>query len=154
MDNGNNPQKNELDEIDRQIIIALQNDGRTPFAHIAEKLNVSPGMIRVRYNRLVELGVLRIVAITDPLHMGYQTMALIGIKVDPEKLLIVADKIAALDEVIYLILVSGEYDIIAEIMCRDKDHLLQFLTERLYKIQGVRASESFIHLKIVKEVYF
>ncbi len=69
-------------------------------------------------------------------------------------LLEIADKIAALDEVIYLIIVSGAYDIIAEIVCRDQKHLLQFLTERLYKIEGVRESESFMHLKIVKEVYF
>jgi Lrp/AsnC family transcriptional regulator for asnA, asnC and gidA len=154
MENGLLPQTADLDEIDHQIIAALQKDGRAPFAHIAEELNVSPGMIRVRYNRLVEMGVLRIVAITNPLRMGFQTMALIGIKAEPEKLMEVAARIAALDEVIYMILVSGEYDIIAEIMCRDKDHLLQFLTERLYKISGIKASESFIHLKIVKEVYF
>ena len=145
---------NGLDEIDRQIIAILQQDGRAPFAQIAGKLHVSAGMIRLRYNRLVEMGVLRVLAITNPLRIGYQTMALIGIKADGDKLLEVADKVAALDEVIYLIVVSGAYDIIAEIVCRDKDHLLQFLTERLYKIEGVRESESFMHLKIVKEVYF
>ncbi len=143
-----------LDAIDHKIIAALQQDGRMAFAQIAEQLNVSPGMIRVRYNHLVEMGVLRIVAITDPLRMGYNTMALIGIKTEGEKLLDVADRIAQLDEVIYLILVSGSYDIIAEVMCRDQHHLLQFLTDRLYQIDGVRESESFIHLKIVKEVYF
>jgi Lrp/AsnC family transcriptional regulator for asnA, asnC and gidA len=145
---------NGLDEIDRQIIAILQQDGRVPFAQIAGQLQVSAGMIRLRYNRLVEMGVLRVLAITNPLRMGYQTMALIGIKADGDKLLEVADKIAALDEVIYLIVVSGAYDIIAEIVCRDKEHLLQFLAERLYKIEGVRESESFMHLKIVKEVYF
>jgi Lrp/AsnC family transcriptional regulator for asnA, asnC and gidA len=145
---------NDLDEIDHKIIVALQQDGRLALAQIAEQLNVSPGMIRVRYNRLMEMGVLRIVAITNPLRMGYNTMALIGIKAEGEKLLEVADKIAALDEVIYLIVVSGAYDIIAEVVCLDQHHLLQFLTERLYKIDGVRESESFIHLKIVKEVYF
>jgi Lrp/AsnC family transcriptional regulator, regulator for asnA, asnC and gidA len=145
---------NDLDEIDHKIIVALQQDGRLALAQIAEQLNVSPGMIRVRYNRLMEMGVLRIVAITNPLRMGYTTMALIGIKTEGEKLLEVADKIAALDEVIYLIIVSGAYDIIAEVVCRDQNHLLQFLTERLYQIDGVRESESFIHLKIVKEVYF
>ena len=145
---------NGLDEIDHQIISILQQDGRVPFAQIAERLNVSAGMIRVRYNRLVEMGVLRVVAITNPLRMGYQTMALIGIKADGNVLLEIADKIAALDEVIYLIIVSGAYDIFAEIVCRDQKHLLQFLTERLYKIDGIRASESFMHLKIVKEVYF
>ncbi len=145
---------NGLDEIDHHIIAALQRDGRAPFAQIAQQLKVSPGMIRVRYNRLLEMGVLRVVAITNPLQMGFQTMALIGIKAEGEKLLEVADKIAALDEVIYLIVVSGAYDIIAEVVCRDRHHLLQFLAERLYKIEGVRESESFMHLKIVKEVYF
>lgn len=143
-----------LDEIDRRIIAILQQDGRVPLAEIAKELNVSAGMVRVRYNRLVEKGVLRVVAITNPLRMGYNTMALIGIKADGKHLLEIADRIAALDEVIYLIVVSGAYDIIAEIVCRDQNHLLQFLTERLYKIEGVRESESFMHLKIVKEIYF
>ncbi len=145
---------NELDPIDQQIIAILQQDGRASFAEIAEALKVSAGMVRVRYNRLVEKGVLRVMAITNPLRMGYQTMALIGIKADGKRLLEVADKIAALDEVIYLIVVSGAYDIIAEVVCRDQNHLLEFLTERLYKIEGVRESESFMHLKIVKEIYF
>ena len=145
---------NGLDEIDHQIIAILQQDGRVPFAQIAEQLNVSAGMIRLRYNRLAAMGVLRVVAITNPLRMGYQTMAMIGIKADGKNLLEIADKIAALDEVIYLIVVSGAYDILAEIVCRDQKHLLQFITERLYKIEGVRESESFMHLKIVKEVYF
>jgi len=143
-----------LDDIDRRIINILQQNGRAAFAQIAEQLNVSPGMVRMRYNHLVKMGILRVTAITNPLRMGYQTMALIGIKAQPDKLLKVADQIAALDEVIYLILVSGEYDIIAEIVCRDKNDLLQFLADRLYKIEGIRESESFMHLKIVKEVYF
>jgi Lrp/AsnC family transcriptional regulator, regulator for asnA, asnC and gidA len=146
--------ENDLDDIDHRIIELLQKDGRASFAFIAKQLKVSPGMIRMRYNRLSELGYLRVVAITDPLRMGYQTMALIGIKADGSKLMDVARRIAELDEVIYLIIVSGAYDILAEIVCKDHDHLLQFLTERLYKIDGVRESESFMHLKIMKEVYF
>jgi Lrp/AsnC family transcriptional regulator, regulator for asnA, asnC and gidA len=144
----------DLDGIDHQIISLLQQDGRASFAQIAKQLNVSAGMIRVRYNRLIEMGVIRVVGITNPLRMGYQMMALIGVKVEGSKLVEIADQVAALDEVIYLIIVSGTYDIIAEIVCRDQDHLLEFLTKRLYKIEGVRDSESFIHLKIVKEVYF
>lgn len=144
----------DLDEIDHKIIAALREDGRVPFAQIAEQLGVSPGMIRVRYNRLIESGLLRIVAITNPLRMGYNTMAVIGIRADGSLLLEIAKKIAALDEVIYLIISSGTFDIIAEVICRDRVHLLQFLTESLYKIEGVRESETFMHLKIVKEVYF
>jgi Lrp/AsnC family transcriptional regulator for asnA, asnC and gidA len=154
MVNGTGSLSSSIDDIDRQIIVLLQNDGRASFAQIAKLLKVSPGMIRVRYNHLVELGILRVVAITNPLRMGFHTMALIGIRTKPDKLLEVADHIAALDEVIYLILVSGAYDIIAEIVCKDQNHLLHFLSERLYKIDGVHESESFMHLKIVKEVYF
>jgi Lrp/AsnC family transcriptional regulator for asnA, asnC and gidA len=143
-----------IDEIDHKIISLLQEDGRIPFSQIAEKLNVSAGMIRVRYNRLVELGFLRVVAITNPLRLGFKTMAMIGIRVDGAKLLGVAEKIGKLQEVIYLIVTSGSYDIIAEVICRDHAHLLQFLSDKLYAIDGVRESETFIHLKIVKEIYF
>jgi Lrp/AsnC family transcriptional regulator for asnA, asnC and gidA len=145
---------NGLDEIDNQIISILQQDGRAPLAQIAKQLHVSAGMVRLRYNRLTEMGVLRVVAITNPLRMGYQTMAMIGIKADGNRLLEISEKIAALDEVIYLIVISGAYDILAEVVCRDQNHLLQFLTEHLYKIDGIRETESFMHLKIVKEVYF
>ena len=143
-----------LDEIDRQIVNLLRQDGRMPFAQIAQQLNVSPGMIRVRYNRLVEMGCMQVVAITNPLRLGFRTMALIGIRADGSKMLSVAEQVAKLEEVIYLIVVSGAYDIMAEVVCRDQDHLLHFLSEKLYAIDGVRESESFIHLKIVKEVYF
>ena len=143
-----------LDEIDRQIIEALQVDGRVAFAQIAEQLNVSPGMIRLRYNRLVEQGYLKVVAITNPLRMGFTTMAMIGIRADGSKLLEVAEKISKLDEVIYMIVSSGRFDIFAEVVCRDHEDLLRFITEKLSTVDGVRKSESFMHLKIVKEVYF
>ena len=146
----------ELDDIDRAIIAALHEDGRVPFAKDqAGQLNVSPGMIRVRYNRLVEMGCLKVMAITDPVSMGFGTMAMIGIHAQGDKMLEVAQQVAALDEVIYLIVVSGRYDILAEVVCRDHAHLLQFLTQKLYAIDGVpRKSKSFMHLKIMKEIYF
>jgi Lrp/AsnC family transcriptional regulator, regulator for asnA, asnC and gidA len=143
-----------LDDVDRQIIDALQKDGRAAFSQIAERLNVSPGMIRQRYNRLVEQGILRVVAITNPLRMGFKTMAMIGVRADGSKLLEVAEKVANLDEVIYMIIASGRFDIFAEVVCRDHEHLLRFITEKLSTIDGVRESESFMHLKIVKEIYF
>jgi Lrp/AsnC family transcriptional regulator for asnA, asnC and gidA len=143
-----------VDEIDRQIIDALQKDGRVAFAQIAEQLSVSPGMIRLRYNRLIEQGVLKVVAITNPLQMGFKTMAMIGIRVDGSKLLDVAAKISRLDEVIYLVISSGRFDLFAEVVCRDHEDLLHFLSEKLSTIDGVRESESFMHLKIIKEVYF
>ncbi len=143
-----------LDEIDRFIIEAMRQDGRVAFAQIAQQLNVSPGMIRVRYNHLVELGLIKVVAITNPLRMGFTTMTMIGIRTEGKKMLEVAQKVAAFEEVIYLIVVSGHYDLMAEVVCRDHTDLLRFLTEKLYLVDGVRESESFVHLKIEKEVYF
>lgn len=150
---GNN-QPNRLDHIDQYIIDTMRKDGREAFAQIAEKLNVSPGMIRQRYNRLVELGYLKVVAVTNPLMMGMRTMALIGVHTDGRRMLQVAEQISKLDEVVYLVVVSGRYDIICEVFCRDQEDLLKFLTEKLAKVDGIRETESFIHLKIVKEIYF
>jgi len=143
-----------LDDTDRFIIDAMRKDGRVAFAQIAQQLNVSPGMIRVRYNRLANMGILKVVAITNPLLMGYTTMAMIGIRTEGDKMLEAAKKVSGFDEVIYLIVVSGRYDILAEVVCRDHVDLLRFLTEKLYLVDGVRDAESFMHLKIEKEVYF
>ncbi|MBN2117091.1 MAG: Lrp/AsnC family transcriptional regulator [Anaerolineales bacterium] len=148
------PQSLTLDDTDLNIIAALQKDGRVAFAQIAEQLGVSPGMIRQRYSRLADQGYLKVVAITNPLRMGYKTMAMIGIRADGSKLLAVAEKISKLDEVIYMVICSGRFDIFAEVICRDHEDLLRFITEELSTIDGVRESESFMHLKIIKEVYF
>lgn len=147
-------QSGSLDETDLKIIDALHKDGRVAFAQIAEQLSVSPGMIRQRYNRLVDQGYLKVVAITNPLRMGFKTMAMIGIRAEGSKLLDVAEKVSKLDEVIYMIVASGRFDIFAEVVCRDHGELLRFITEKLSTIDGVRESESFMHLKIIKEVYF
>ena len=143
-----------VDETDLRVLELLRKDGRATFAEIAAQLGVSPGMIRQRYNRLVEQGYLKVVAITNPVHRGLKTMALIGIRTDGNQMLKVADKIAKLKEVVYLVVVSGRYDIMIEVFCRDHEDLLNFITEKLYGIEGVRETETFMHLKIVKEVYF
>jgi len=147
-------QSDRLDETDVKIVDALRKDGRVAFAQIAGQLGVSPGMIRQRYNRLVEMGYVKVVAITNPSRLGIKTMAMIGVRTEGDKMLQVAEQIAALDEVIYIVVVSGRYDILAEVFCRDHADLLKFLTEKLAKIKGVRETESFMHLKIMKEVYF
>mgnify|MGYP003390111702 FL=1 len=147
-------QPDGLDETDLKIIETLRKDGRVAFEQIAEQLNVSPGMVRQRYNRLVDMGYLKVAAITNPLRMGLKTMAMIGVRVDGDKMMQVAEKIAAFDEVVYIVIVSGRYDIMAEVFCRDHAELLTFLTEKLSRVDGVRETESFMHLKIVKEIYF
>ncbi|NJN80461.1 MAG: Lrp/AsnC family transcriptional regulator [Anaerolineales bacterium] len=144
----------KLDAIDHHIIESLRKDGREAFAQIAERLKVSPGMIRQRYNRLVDLGYLKVIAATNPLMMGKRTMAMIGVRTDGRKMLEVANKLAKYDEVVYIVAVSGRYDLMVEVFCKDHEDLLQFMTEKLAKVDGVRETESFIYLKIAKEIYF
>jgi len=131
----------------------LNKDGRTPFAQMAKVLNVSTGMVRQRYHRLVQDGVLQVVAITNPLLMGFATMAQIGVKADVSRLEEIADEIASFDEVVYLVLLTGSYDLHVEVVCRDKTHLLNFLSKKLHAVKGVKEAETFMYLRIAKENY-
>jgi Lrp/AsnC family transcriptional regulator for asnA, asnC and gidA len=142
-----------LDDTDRKIIQALKGDGRLPFSTIAAQLGVSPGMIRQRVLRLNEQGVLQFAAVTNPLKIGYHTMALIGVKADGHHIHEIARQIAGFDEVIYLAITAGTYNFLVEVTCIDNAHLLHFLSERLYGVEGVREAETFIYLDIVKEIY-
>ena len=145
--------KIKLDDIDRAIIAALKRDGRTPFAEIGRALNVSPGMVRQRVQRLIDQGIMQIVAVTNPILMGFHTVALIGVKADGHRLREIAQRIAQFEEVIYLVLTTGGYDLVMEVVCRNNAHLLEFLTDKLHTVEGVRDSETFIYLDIVREVY-
>lgn len=142
-----------MDRIDLQIIDFLQKDGRMPLAQIAKKLNVSTGTVRLHYQKLVKKGILQIAAIPNPMLMGRSKMAIIGIKADGARLREIADEVSAFTEVIYLVLVTGRHDLIVEVVCSDKDHLLDFLTNKLYKVEGIRDSETFMFLEIIKEEY-
>ncbi len=152
--NFSNTHREKLDDIDHHIINALRVDGRVAFAQLAEQLKVSPGMIRQRYNRLVDLGYLKVVAVTNPLMMGKRTVTMIGIRTDGRKMMEVANKIAKFDEVVYIVATSGRYDLMLEVFCQDHEDMFHFMTEKLAKVDGVRETESFIYLKIVKEIYF
>lgn len=142
-----------IDDTDLKIIKILNEDGRASFAHIAQTLGVSPGTIRQHYKRLVEEGVVQVVAITNPILMGFTTMAQIGVKVNVNRLQEIADQIASFEEVIYLVLLTGSYDLFVEVVCRDRIHLLDFLTNKLHSVEGVKEAETFVYLRIAKEVY-
>lgn len=142
-----------LDKFDQQIIAALKEDGRMSFAEIARRLDVSAGMVRERYHRLVDAGVLQVVAVTSPPKIGYQMMTLIGIKADGRHLGEIACQIAAFEEVVYLVICAGRYDLLAEVICHDNAELLEFLSERLHTIEGIRDTETFVYLDIAKEIY-
>lgn len=151
MDQNNNSAKSTIDEIDQRIIEALQLDGRRPFTKLAVELGISEASVRQRVANLINNQVMQIVAITNPLKMGFSLACMVSIRVSGERLLEVAREIAAFDEVIYLIICAGNPDLLAEVVCQDNDHLLRFLTEKLYKVPGVLQTETHPYLRVVKD---
>jgi Lrp/AsnC family transcriptional regulator for asnA, asnC and gidA len=142
-----------LDDLDKAIIKCLQLDGRRPYAQIGRELHVPEATVRQRAERLIGRGIVQIVGVTDPLAMGFQQPAFIGLKVDPGRLEAIAEAIAELDEVTYLVVTAGRYDLICEVVCADNDHLLRVLTERFSGIDGIRSTETLVELRFVKESY-
>ena len=148
-----NGRGDEVSPLDKRIIEHLQEDGRKPFTQIATELGVSEAAVRARTNRMVERGILQIVGVTDPLRLGFQQVAMIGIKCEANKLMQVADRLAEFPEVDYVIITAGSYDILIETVSEDNEALLRFLAERLRAIDGVRETETFVYLRMVKQTY-
>jgi Lrp/AsnC family transcriptional regulator, regulator for asnA, asnC and gidA len=140
-------------ELDLQIIERLQEDGRRPFTQIAAELGVSEAAVRARTTRLMDRGVLQIVGVADPLKLGYDQMALIGVRCQGDQLLEAARLIAELPEVIYVVLTAGAYDLLVEAVCQDNQALLDFLALKLRTVPGVTSTETFVYLRIVKQSY-
>ncbi len=143
----------EISELDKRIIEHLQQDGRRPFTQIATALGVSEATVRARTNRLVERDILQIVGVTDPLKLGFQQQAMIGVRCEASELLEAADVINAFPEVDYLVVTAGSYDLLVEVVCEDNEALLTFLTEKLRRVPGVRETETFVYLRMLKQVY-
>ena len=143
----------DVSDLDKRIIEHLQQDGRRPFTQIAADLGVSEAAVRARTNRLVERGVLQIVGVTDPLRLGFGQMAMIGIRCEAAKLMAVAEAISAFPEVDYVVVTAGSYDILIETVCEDNEALLRFLTRKLRAIDGVRETETFVYLRMIKQTY-
>jgi len=142
--------KTPLDDLDFSILNYLQQDGRISFTVIAEKLNVSIGTIRTRFNRLIKEGTINIVGRVDPEKVGFRSYAHIAVFVRPATLKeAVAKKIAVMPEVSFLAMTSGPYDLEVNVMCRDNDHLLCFVNE-LSKIDGVYQTNTTIYFKVYK----
>jgi Lrp/AsnC family transcriptional regulator, regulator for asnA, asnC and gidA len=142
-----------LDDLDKAIIKCLQLDGRRPYAQIGRELKVPEATVRQRAERLIGRGVVQIVGVTDPLAMGFQQPALIGLKVEAGRLDEIAEQIGALDEVTYLVVTAGRYDLVCEVVCEDNEHLLRVLTDRFASIEGIRSTETLVELRFVKESY-
>ncbi|HEX6076766.1 MAG TPA: Lrp/AsnC family transcriptional regulator [Micromonosporaceae bacterium] len=141
-----------LDDISKAIIEQLQQDGRRSYAAIGKAVGLSEAAVRQRVQRLIDAGVMQIVAVTDPLQLGFPRQAMIGIEVAGD-LDTVADALAEMDEVDYVVISAGSFDVLAEVVCRNDDHLLEVLSKRIRKIPGVRRTESFVYLKLRKQTY-
>jgi Lrp/AsnC family transcriptional regulator, regulator for asnA, asnC and gidA len=140
-----------IDDLDRGVIEELQRNGREPFRRIATRLGVAEATVRTRYERLVADGVLQVIGVTNPLALGFDATAMIGVRTSgsPEA---VAEKIGGWPEVTYLVVVAGQFDLLVETVCSDLAALLD-LTGRLRVVEGVASTETFLYLKLCKQLY-
>ena len=139
-----------VDELDRRIIEALQENGRESFRRIAARLGVSEGTVRARYARLTSEGILQVVAVTNPLGLGFE-QALIGVKTSgpPSE---VADQISRWPEADYVVVTAGQFDLVVELVASDRRGLLE-LTNRLRALASVVSTETFFYLEMWKQLY-
>jgi Lrp/AsnC family transcriptional regulator for asnA, asnC and gidA len=149
-----NPQDQfELDDIDRQIVSALQHDGRRPYSRLAADIGVAEGVVRYRVQRMERAGILQIVGIADPLKVGFDLMAMVGVKVVPGRLDDVAAEISTLAETSYVASLAGAFDLIVEVVCRDTAHFTHLLTQQIQHVPGVASTQSFLIMEIHKMAY-
>ena len=141
-----------LDAVSKAIIEQLQEDGRRPYATIGRAVGLSEAAVRQRVQRMLESGVMQIVAVTDPLTVGFPRAAMIGIRVEGD-METVAEQLEAMTEIDYVVITAGAYDILVEVVCEDDDHLLDVINKRIRAIPGVRHTESFVYLKLRKQIY-
>ena len=141
-----------LDAISKAIIEQLQIDGRRPYAQIGKAVGLSEAAVRQRVQRLTDSGVVQIVALTDPLQVGFTRQAMIGIKAEGD-LSDLADQLADMAEVDYVVVTAGAFDLLAEVVCEDDEHLLDVINTKMRTLPGVRATETFVYLKLRKQLY-
>ena len=141
-----------LDDIDKRIITELQIDGRLPYARLGPAVGLSQAAARQRVQRLIERGVMQVVAVTDPLALGFNLEAMIGIRADGD-LRGLARTLAAIDEIDYVVVTSGGYDVLVETVCEGTDELLDLLNDRIRTLPGVRSADAFPYLHLEKQTY-
>ena len=141
-----------LDDVSKAIIEQLQQDGRRSYAAIGKVVGLSEAAVRQRVQRLVDSGVMQVVAVTDPLELGFARQAMVGIRVTGQ-LEPVADALAELPEVDYVVITAGSYDLLAELVCESDDHLLSLISGKIRAIEGVVSTETFMYLRLRKQTY-
>lgn len=149
---GNNQGAALLDGTSKAIIEQLQQDGRRPYAAIGKAVGLSEAAVRQRVQRLIESGAMQIVAVTNPLELGFARQAMIGIRVEGA-LDEVSDRLADMTEIDYVVITAGSFDLLAEVVCESDEELLEILSNRIRTLPGVRSTETFVYLRLRKQTY-
>ena len=140
------------DDVSKQIIEQLQQDGRRSYAAVGKAVGLSEAAVRQRVQRLQDAGVMQIVAVTDPLTLGFRRQAMIAIKTDGD-LEKVASQLSDMEEIDYVVITAGSFDLLAEVVCEDDEHLLALLNDAIRAVPGVRDTETFVYLRLAKQTY-
>ena len=141
-----------LDDVSKAIISQLQQDGRRSYAAIGKVVGLSEAAVRHRVQRLTESGVMQVVAVTDPLQLGFARQAMVGIRCRGE-LEVVAEALGELQEVDYVVITAGSYDLLVEVVAESDDHLLELISMKIRSIPNVESTETFMYLKLQKQTY-
>ena len=141
-----------VDAIDKALIEALQVDGRRPYTKLATEVGLSEAAVRQRVQRLIDHNIIQIVAVTDPLQLGFQRQAMVGINCEGD-LRVIADEISQIDEVDYVVVVGGSFDLLAEVVCENDEHLLDLVNGKIRTMPAVRSTETFNYLRLYKQTY-
>lgn len=141
-----------LDEIDKAIIRELQVDGRIAYAQLGPKVGLSQAAARQRVQRLIESGVMQVVAVTNPLMLGFNLQAMIGIQAEGD-LREVAAKLSEIPEVDYVVITSGRFDLMVEVVCAGTEDLLDLVNDVIRSMPSVRSAETFTYLHLQKQTY-
>ena len=142
----------QLDELSKAIIEQLQTDGRRSYAEIGKAVGLSEAAVRQRVQKLTESGVMQVVAVTDPMQLGFYRQAMIGLTVTGDTTA-VAEELGRIPAVDYVVLTAGSFDILAEVVCENDDDLIDLLNKRIRAIEGVRSTETFVYLRLHKQFY-
>lgn len=142
----------QLDSVSKAIIEQLQSDGRRSYAEIGKAVGLSEAAVRQRVQKLTDSGVMQIVAVTDPMQLGFYRQAMIGIRVSGDTTAVV-ERLSEMKAVDYLVLTAGSFDVLAEIVCENDDELINLLNTEIRSIPGVQSTETFVYLKLLKQFY-
>jgi Lrp/AsnC family transcriptional regulator for asnA, asnC and gidA len=147
-----NPKPTQLDDVSKAIIEQLQSDGRRSYAEIGKAVGLSEAAVRQRVQKLTDSGVMQVVAVTDPMQLGFYRQAMIGIRVTGDTM-VVAEELSSIPAVDYVVLTAGSFDILAEIVCENDEDLMNLLNQNIRMIPGVLSTETFVYLKLQKQFY-